>query len=96
MNHRLGIVGAKARGLGLLTAAVLAGGVAASALPSLAAGGSDDSHRVGRTQRATEPDDRDAHGRCVSKVARDHNAIGGPHHNHGGAVSAAAHSCPHG
>lgn len=35
------------------------------------------------------------HGRCVSAVARDKGAVGGPHDNHGWAVSRAAHSCPH-
>ena len=34
------------------------------------------------------------HGRCVSKVATS-DATGGPNDNHGGAVSAAAKSCPH-
>ena len=36
-----------------------------------------------------------AHGRCVSAVARDKDAVGGPHDNHGWAVSRAAHRCPH-
>lgn len=35
------------------------------------------------------------HGSCVAKVARDATKVGGPHHNHGGAVSRAAHTCPH-
>jgi hypothetical protein len=35
------------------------------------------------------------HGRCVAAVARDPDAVGGPHHNHGWAVSRAAHTCPH-
>lgn len=34
------------------------------------------------------------HGACVAKVARDKTAVGGAHDNHGGAVAAAAHSCP--
>jgi hypothetical protein len=33
------------------------------------------------------------HGACVSAVARDVTIVGGPKNNHGGAVSAAAHSC---
>jgi hypothetical protein len=33
------------------------------------------------------------HGACVSAVARDLNLVGGRNNNHGGAVSAAAHSC---
>jgi hypothetical protein len=36
-----------------------------------------------------------AHGACVAKVAQDASKVGGPHHNHGGAVSRAAHTCPH-
>lgn len=36
------------------------------------------------------------HGACVSAIARDESLVGGPHANHGGAVSAAAHSCPRG
>lgn len=36
----------------------------------------------------------DTHGACVAKVARDKTAVGGAHDNHGGAVAAAAHSCP--
>ena len=35
------------------------------------------------------------HGACVSKVAQDASKVGGPHHNHGWAVSRAAHTCPH-
>ncbi len=35
------------------------------------------------------------HGACVAKVAQDASKVGGPHHNHGWAVSRAAHSCPH-
>ena len=33
------------------------------------------------------------HGACVSAVARDKTLVGGRNNNHGGAVSAAAHSC---
>jgi hypothetical protein len=33
------------------------------------------------------------HGACVSAVARDVTLVGGRNNNHGGAVSAAAHSC---
>jgi hypothetical protein len=36
-----------------------------------------------------------AHGACVAKVAQDASKVGGPHHNHGWAVSRAAHTCPH-
>lgn len=35
----------------------------------------------------------DSHGACVSEVARDKSAIGGPNNNHGGAVSEATHEC---
>jgi hypothetical protein len=35
------------------------------------------------------------HGACVSKVAQDAGKVGGPHQNHGWAVSRAAHTCPH-
>ena len=35
------------------------------------------------------------HGACVAKVAEDASKVGGPHHNHGWAVSRAAHTCPH-
>ena len=37
-----------------------------------------------------------AHGACVSAVAKDEALVGGRNNNHGGAVSAAAHSCPRG
>lgn len=40
-------------------------------------------------------DEGGEHGRCVSAVARDKAAVGGPHDNHGWAVSRAAHTCPH-
>ena len=36
-----------------------------------------------------------AHGACVAKIAQDNSKVGGPHHNHGWAVSQAAHTCPH-
>lgn len=49
--------------------------------------------KTGDTAGGTEPGG--VHGSCVSKVARDRNTVGGPHHNHGWAVSRAAHSCPH-
>ena len=39
-------------------------------------------------------DDAGVHGSCVSAVARDKDKVGGPHHNHGFAVSRAAHTCP--
>jgi hypothetical protein len=35
----------------------------------------------------------ETHGSCVSAVARDTELVGGRNNNHGGAVSAAAHSC---
>lgn len=35
-------------------------------------------------------EESDSHGECVSEVARDKDAIGGPNENHGGAVSEAA------
>jgi hypothetical protein len=98
---RMWIAG-KARGLGLLAVAVLVGGIAGGALPSLAASGGAVSHHAqhkASPHASDGPDAPDAggvHGQCVSKVARDKSAVGGPHHNHGGAVSAAAHSCPHG
>ena len=37
-----------------------------------------------------EEEAADAHGTCVSEVARDRDATGGPNDNHGGAVSEAA------
>lgn len=37
-----------------------------------------------------ESEDANAHGKCVSAVARDKEAVGGPNENHGGAVSEAA------
>lgn len=94
---RMWIAG-KARGLALLAAALLAGGIAGGALPSLAASGGAVSHHAQHTaapHASDAPDAGGSHGRCVSTVARDKSAVGGPHHNHGGAVSAAAHSCPH-
>jgi hypothetical protein len=33
------------------------------------------------------------HGACVQAVAGDPAAVGGAHHNHGGAVATAAHAC---
>ena len=50
--------------------------------------------KTGKPERAGQPDGG-VHGACVAKVARDKTAVGGPHHNHGWAVSRAAHSCPH-
>jgi hypothetical protein len=38
--------------------------------------------------------DAGTHGSCVSAVARDKDKVGGPHDNHGFAVSRAAHTCP--
>ncbi|MGI8830082.1 MAG: hypothetical protein ACR2I5_09990 [Candidatus Limnocylindria bacterium] len=37
-----------------------------------------------------EDEESDAHGQCVSEVAQDPEAVGGPNENHGGAVSEAA------
>ena len=95
----LALVAGKARGLALLLVAVVMGGIAALALPSLAASGGVASHHAqhkAAPHASDTPDAGGVHGQCVSKVARDKSAVGGPHHNHGGAVSAAAHSCPHG
>jgi len=79
----------------------------AAATPSATHGRSAE-HRPAATAHgpATEADSAEApdteggagsggvHGSCVAAVARDHTARGGPHHNHGGAVSHAAHTCP--
>ena len=54
--------------------------------PPTATGSSGDH---GGSQQGT-----DTHGACVATVARDKTAVGGAHANHGGAVAAAAHSCP--
>lgn len=98
----LAAIAAKAKGLGVLTAAVVAGGLNAGVLTSAAASSPtpspSSSHGSQHPAPHNDTDSNDAqgvHGQCVSKVARDHSAVGGPHHNHGGAVSAAAHSCPH-
>ena len=50
--------------------------------------------KTGKPEKTGQPDGG-VHGACVAKVARDKTAVGGPHHNHGWAVSRAAHSCPH-
>jgi hypothetical protein len=55
------------------------------AKPEKSAGGSDE---------AAEGGDGGVHGACVAAVAQDKNAVGGPHDNHGFAVSRAAHTCP--
>jgi hypothetical protein len=34
------------------------------------------------------------HGSCVAAAAQDRSKVGGPHHNHGWAVSRAARTCP--
>ena len=108
MRHQvLAIVATKAKAVGLLTAAVVTGAVTAGVVSSAAASGTvvspqSNTHQAKPTPHAHESDPPDAaddqgvHGKCVSKIARDKSAVGGPHHNHGGAVSAAAHSCPHG
>jgi hypothetical protein len=95
MNAALAVVGRKTKRFGAFAAAVVAGGVLSSGL----AGGAVVTHASSHPPKAHatgSTDAQDQHGRCVSKVARDHSAVGGPHHNHGGAVSAAAHNCPHG
>ena len=46
-----------------------------------------------KAARSGSPGAQGQHGQCVSKVARS-DATGGPNDNHGGAVSAAAKSCP--
>ena len=55
------------------------------AKPEKSASGSDE---------ADEGGDGGVHGACVAAVAHDKNAVGGPHDNHGFAVSRAAHTCP--
>ena len=60
--------------------------------------------KTGKPEKTGKPDEAGTagedtaggvHGACVSKVARDTSKVGGPHHNHGWAVSRAAHTCPH-
>ncbi len=101
----------KAKAVVALTAAVVTGGIVGGVL-SLSGASADSLSVVSSSQSADRQDKTHAgqkakadptstepqgvHGRCVWKVARDKSAVGGPHHNHGGAVSAAAHSCPHG
>jgi hypothetical protein len=60
--------------------------------------------KTGKPENTGKPDDAGnradeqaggEHGACVSKVAGDHSKVGGPHDNHGWAVSRAAKSCPH-
>ncbi len=60
-----------------------------SAKPEKTAAGSDESDEA-----AKDEGDGGVHGTCVSAVARDKDEAGGPHHNHGFAVSRAAHTCP--
>jgi hypothetical protein len=92
------VVAGKSKALGALAAAVLAGGIAGGIISSGLAGASPTPQVTGTpTPHATStPGAQGVHGQCVSKVARNKNAMGGKNHNHGGAVSAAAHSCPHG
>lgn len=45
-------------------------------------------------EAADKAGDGGVHGACVAAVARDKDKVGGPHHNHGFAVSRAAHTCP--
>jgi hypothetical protein len=95
MSGALAVIGRKTRRFGLFTVAVVAGGVLSSGLASGAVVSQTSGHAPS-TPATSSANAQDAHGRCVSKVARDHSAVGGPHHNHGGAVSAAAHNCPRG
>lgn len=93
--HRVhGVIVIRARALGLFMAAVIAGGIVGGALPTSASGNAGTSRPAQQVRQDTGPDTQDVHGRCVSKGVKDHVAAGGAHHNHGGAVSATAHSCP--
>lgn len=47
------------------------------------------------TSEKGETSDGGVHGSCVAAVAQDASATAGPRGNHGGAVSRAAHTCPH-
>jgi hypothetical protein len=90
-------------GVALATAGVGIGGYAATS-------GGAGTHRIvpaASTARPThaatpkpkstaESEAQGVHGACLSKVAQDKTKVGGKNHNHGGAVSAAAHSCPKG
>jgi hypothetical protein len=90
-------------GVALATAGIGIGGYAATA-------GGAGTHRIvpaastARPTQAATPKPKSTakseaqgvHGACVSKVAQDKTKVGGKNHNHGGAVSAAAHSCPKG
>lgn len=49
---------------------------------------------AGSDDAADEGGNGGVHGACVSAVARDKDKVGGPHDNHGFAVSRAAHTCP--
>lgn len=51
--------------------------------------------KTSKPEKSEESDEAGAHGACVAKVAQDASKVGGPHHNHGWAVSRAAHTCPH-
>jgi hypothetical protein len=92
----------KAKLLGLVAAAVLAGGAAGGYVAAADGSGATllrvTPSSAHASPKAEHPGNgaQGVHGACVSAVARDHSAVGGPHHNHGGAVSAAAHSCAHG
>jgi hypothetical protein len=92
-----------ALGVALATAGIGIGGYAATS-------GGAGTHRIvpaastARPTQAATPNPKSTakseaqgvHGACVSKVAQDKTKVGGKNHNHGGAVSAAAHSCPKG
>lgn len=97
----MAVIAGKATSLAALATAVLVGGVVGGAL-SISNAGAQSGSPAAKVQSSHQAkphashstDPHGVHGKCVSKVARDNDAVGGPHHNHGGAVSAAAHSCP--
>ena len=80
---------------------VVAGDQSASSNPTDEATESAKPEKTGKPAKTSKPekseesDEAGAHGACVAKVAQDASRVGGPHHNHGWAVSHAAHTCPH-
>lgn len=73
-------------------------GAKASKAPKPATTGSEESEVSDTPDDKSEADetgDGGVHGACVAAVAQDTAKVGGPHHNHGYAVSRAAHTCPH-
>ena len=80
---------------------VVAGDQSASSNPTDEATESAKPEKTGKPAKTSKPekseesDEAGAHGACVAKVAQDASKVGGPHHNHGWAVSRAAHTCPH-